>query len=245
MPTPNATPFDPVTPKFRDLAAERIDAVFAIIGATAAQGTPAVSFADAAADPVTLGLRRAFHSALAMRLRMLKAKLRTAVIQHDLLGLGGTNIAARVQRDADRLAAFDRWLGITTSQVMSGIWLEAAVTRAWIAGRENAASEVGAAVYAPRPASATGSARTELASLTGAMAYVVLWSAENAVVAHMTPSQAWKKISAAFDSATKDKAVAFANRTITATHLRAKAETYRQGGAKIPDRLAGKATKPG
>ena len=98
---------------------------------------------------------------------------------------------------------------------MSGIWLEAAVTRAWIAGRENATSEVGAAVYAPTPASATASARTELASLTGAMACVVLWSAESAVVAHMTPSQAWKKISAAFDSATKDKAVAFANRTIT------------------------------
>ena len=230
MPTPNATLFDPVKPNFRDLTAERIDTVFAIIGATAAQGTAAVSLADA--DPATLGLRRAFHSALAMRLRMLKTKLRTAVIQHDLLGLGGTNIAARVQRDADRLAAFNRWLGITTSQVMSGIWLEAAVTRAWIAGRENATSEVGAAVYAPTPASA----RTELASLTGAMAYVVLWSAESAVVAHMTPSQAWKKISAAFDSATKDKAVAFANRTITVTHLRAKAETYRQGGAKIPVR---------
>ena len=162
MPTPNATLFDPVTPNFRDLAAERIDAVFAIIGATAAQGTAAVSLADA--DPATLGLRRAFHSALAMRLRMLKTKLRTAVIQHDLLGLGGTNIAAMVQRDADRLAAFNRWLGITTSQVMSGIWLEAAVTRAWIAGRENATSEVGAAVYAPTPASATASARTELAS---------------------------------------------------------------------------------
>ena len=117
MPTPNATPFDPVTPKFRDLAAERIDTVFAIIGATAAQGTAAVSLADA--DPATLGLRRAFHSALAMRLRMLKTKLRTAVIQDDLLGLGGTNIAAMVQRDADRLAAFNRWLGITTSQVMS------------------------------------------------------------------------------------------------------------------------------
>jgi hypothetical protein len=50
-----------------------------------------------------------------------------------------------VQRDADRLAAFNRWLGITTGQVMSGIWLEAAVTRAWITGRENATSEVGAA----------------------------------------------------------------------------------------------------
>ena len=171
MPTPNATPFDPVTPKFRDLAAERIDTVFAIIGATAAQGTAAVSLADA--DPATLGLRRAFHSALAMRLRMLKTKLRTAVIQHDLLGLGGTNIAAMVQRDADRLAAFNRWLGITTSQVMSGIWLEAAVTRAWIAGRENATSEVGAAVYAPTPASATGSARTELASLTGAVPILI------------------------------------------------------------------------
>jgi hypothetical protein len=105
----NATPFDPVKPNFRDLTAERIDTVFAIIGGTAAQGTAAVSFADAGADP--LGLRRAFHSALAMRLRMLKAKLRMAVIQHDLLGLGGTNIAARVQRDADRLAAFDRWVG--------------------------------------------------------------------------------------------------------------------------------------
>ena len=86
MPTPNATLFDPVKPNFRDLTAERIGTVFAIIGATAAQGTAAVSFADAGADPATLGLRRAFHSALAMRLRMLKAKLRMAVIQHDLLG---------------------------------------------------------------------------------------------------------------------------------------------------------------
>ena len=85
MPTPNTTLFDPVKPNFRDLTAERIDTVFAIIGATAAQGTAAVSLADA--DPATLGLRRAFHSALAMRLRMLKAKLRMAVIQHDLLGL--------------------------------------------------------------------------------------------------------------------------------------------------------------
>ena len=140
-PTPLLAPLV-LPPNFRDVTAERIGTVFAIIGATAAQGTAAVSFADAGADPATLGLRRAFHSALAMRLRMLKAKLRMAVIQHDLLGLGGTNIAAMVQRDADRLAAFDRWLGITTSQVMSGIWLEAAVTRAWIAGRENATSTV-------------------------------------------------------------------------------------------------------
>ena len=47
MPTPNATPFDPVTPNFRDVTAERIGTVFAIIGATAAQGTAAVSLADA------------------------------------------------------------------------------------------------------------------------------------------------------------------------------------------------------
>jgi DNA-directed RNA polymerase specialized sigma24 family protein len=87
------------------VTAERIGTVFAIIGATAAQGTAAVSFADAAADPATLGLRRAFHSALAMRLRMLKAKLRMAVMQHDLLGLGGTNIAAMVQRDGRLLRA--------------------------------------------------------------------------------------------------------------------------------------------
>jgi hypothetical protein len=163
-------------PNFRDVTAQRIDTVFAIIGATAAQGTAAVS-SDAAADAATLSLRRAFHSALATRLRMLKAKLRMAVIQHDLLGLGGTNIPPMLQRDADRLAAFNRWLGITTSQVMSGIWLEAAVTRAWIAGRENATSEVGTAVYAPTPASATAGARTDLASLTGAMACVVLWIA--------------------------------------------------------------------
>ena len=100
-PTPLLAPLV-LPPNFRDVTAERIGTVFAIIGATAAQGTAAVSLADA--DPATLGLRRAFHSALAMRLRMLKAKLRMAVSQHDLFGLGGTNIAAMVQRDADRLA---------------------------------------------------------------------------------------------------------------------------------------------
>ena len=68
-------------------------------------------FADAARrrDPTnTLGLRKAFRATAKLRLRQIRAQLRTAIVDHDLLGLNRDPFG--FQPPEARLAALTYWL---------------------------------------------------------------------------------------------------------------------------------------
>jgi ADP-Ribosyltransferase in polyvalent proteins/ParB-like nuclease domain len=201
---------------------------------TGADGTgPFVSDAPLrSVDPTnTLKLRKALHASLTMRLRQLKAQMRAAVIGYDILGLGH-NLAMKVNAQDAKLAAWSQWLDTTMAQAMSGEWLEAKLSRAWVMGREMAQGEVGGPVYAPLPVDVELAARIELGSLESALRVQAARAAASAIKTRLTTARAWANISAAFDTATANRAIAFASTIVVATHIHAKVAVYRQAGIR-------------
>ena len=189
-------------------------------------------FVDArsSTDPTgTLKIRRGLHSALDMRLRQLKARLRAAVIDIDILGLGANMAAMGMAGDA-RLASFTKLLETMTAQALAGDWLAAKIARTWVEAREMAGREAGRAVSSPMPGNAVTEAQVELGALEDALALLATRAAAGAIHTQLRPARAWANIAAAFDSAVDNRAVAFANSVIVATHLHSKVAAYRQAG---------------
>jgi hypothetical protein len=70
--------------------------------------------------PAELKRCRAVHNALSLRLRLLKARLRTLVVDGDVLGLGCTNVTSLLMKDDDKIRAFEHCIRLYVSQVFSG-----------------------------------------------------------------------------------------------------------------------------
>src|SRR4029077_2552905 len=86
-------------------------------------------------DPTgTAKLRAAFRAAGRMQLRMLRAQLRTVIIDHDLLGLVGTNVGVMAVAPEVRLAAFNHWLTSAANKYLHRDWAQPYVERAWQTG---------------------------------------------------------------------------------------------------------------
>jgi hypothetical protein len=218
-------------PNARDVTAERSGTIMGFVGAQFVQKAATATFiADAAADPTTFRFRRALHDSVTMTLRQLRARIRTLVLDDDMLGLGGKNITAMAQRQDDRMAAFTRCLITMVAQAFDGVWLELHVTKTWVAAR----NEVGASREdAPTPPDATTNANDELhGMLLGALGVETVIAARQAVETHMTAAAAWRKIGAAYDKATKNRARAFADTVVARTYQRATEEAHRQLAAQ-------------
>jgi hypothetical protein len=100
-----------------------------------------VTDATRSRDPTGTGrLRAAFRKAAQQRLRRLRAQLRIAVVEHDVLGLSGTTLNA-FQPQALRLQAFDDWLYAMAAQALAGNWAQPFIEQAWHAGSEAALRE--------------------------------------------------------------------------------------------------------
>jgi hypothetical protein len=67
---------------------------------------------------------RAVHNSLTLRLRLLKARLRTVVVDQDILGLGCT---AFMMTDSDRVVAFSHCIKTLVAQVFAGFLKDTAV----------------------------------------------------------------------------------------------------------------------
>jgi hypothetical protein len=153
-------------------------------------------------------LRVCRHLAKGMKLRlqMLKARLRVAVIKDDVLALALTGVCAadgddivaphiRGQRivrqlqmtDADKLATFRNVLKTTIAQTFDG----------W-----------------PSEHSVLSDCAAELERVIAPMADALMVIAASAVKRHQTPTAAWATMAAAFDTATAGKASEFAVRVV-------------------------------
>src|SRR5450759_5021782 len=87
-------------------------------------------------DPTgTAALRRRWRSAAEIRLRQLRAKLRAAVVDNDILGLGGEGMA-QYQPALDRLRALQQWFEQMALGMLGGPWPDPHVDAAWQSGHE-------------------------------------------------------------------------------------------------------------
>jgi len=182
-------------------------------------------------DPTaTLELRRALHAALVVRLRQLRGRLRTAIIETDVLGLGPNLAMHGLHPYAARLASFNALVESFLAQAFKGDWLDAKMARAWVQGREMAQGELGMPIQTFLPEDELTGARTELSSLETALRVQVARAAGGAINSHLSQPRAWLNVAAAFDTATGNRAVVFANTQVVQTHLRSKIAAYREAG---------------
>ena len=91
-------------------------------------------------DPTgTAALRRTWRSVAEIRLRQLRAQLRIAVVEQDLLGLGGG--LAQYTPAHVRLKAMQDWFERTAATTMGGAWSTPYVASAWQSGHAGAMKE--------------------------------------------------------------------------------------------------------
>jgi hypothetical protein len=71
---------------------------------------------------------RAVHRALSVRLQQLKARLRTVIVDQDILGLGSSvNVTSLLMHDDDKIRSFDHCIRLYTAQVFDGFLKDTAV----------------------------------------------------------------------------------------------------------------------
>ena len=101
--------------------------------------------AQRARDPTqTLQLRKSFRATAKLQLRQLRAAMRVAVVDHNLLSY--TTGALAFHPPVVRLEAFTGWLQATGGQILLGNqWARPFIMRAWRAGERKAMRETGEA----------------------------------------------------------------------------------------------------
>jgi hypothetical protein len=96
-------------------------------------------------DPTgTTKIRRVFRADAQMRLRRLRGQMRIAIVEHDVLALGGTEATPIMayHPEATRLAAFHGWMASATAQALAGPWFQQYVDLAVRHGVETARKEM-------------------------------------------------------------------------------------------------------
>jgi 8-oxo-dGTP pyrophosphatase MutT (NUDIX family) len=94
-------------------------------------------------DPTRTGtLRRAFRAAAELRLRKIRALLRIAVVDHDILGLGKEHI--NFAAPAARLSSFNAWFEAMTKLELASGWSYDWIKKAVASGEREARKELDA-----------------------------------------------------------------------------------------------------
>jgi len=197
-------------------------------------------------DPTnTIGLRRAFQAAAQLRLRQLRAAMRVAVVDHDVLALGGSEAVMAYHPTDVRLRAFNAWLDSTARAIFAAHdWLRSWVEKAWASGVRAAAAEVGlpAAPLRRDHEHLVQLARIELDGIIAALVQRVSREAELIVALSNIPrSRAFWRLGMVFDEIGKARVSMLAETITVKAHNAAKLEMYGAIGVEqvgiTPERL--------
>jgi hypothetical protein len=198
-----------------------------------------VSFRDApkrSIDPTgTAALRREFRGDIAMRLRRMRAAMRTAIIDHDVLALGPSGIMA-FHPDDVRLRAFSHWSNATIHGLVAGHWLRVYVQRASRAGVAAAALEVESGVAADHDVverinnALEELATIEMAGIAAAVVQRLSRTAELVVAKKMTKAKAYRCLAQVFDKVACERASMLADTAVVTAFNRAKIAVYQAAG---------------
>ncbi len=190
-------------------------------------------------DPTgTSKLRAAFRAAGKMQLRLLRAQLRTCIIDHDLLGLVGTNVGVMASAPDVKLAAFNHWLTSAANKHLHRDWAQPYVERAWQAGLAAGARDAKTMAH---PHSGQVLQQLLRQELTGIVAAIVQQVGREAARNYSSPHKACRQLSECLDQVGANRIVALTNSMTVAAFNKAKVAVYRQAGftqvGVIPERL--------
>jgi hypothetical protein len=176
-------------------------------------------------DPTgTSNVRRAWGAAARLRLRQVRAALRVAVMETDVLGLTAASAVA-VHSGAVRM---DVWRHIVRNALyrqLSGSWALPFVRRAWAKGETDADSVPGT----------LSSAHIETLlnhELDGIIAAIVAALARMGFRHFTSRAQAWAAIATVFDHEVERRVPALISVLVTTAYNRGKVETYRARGVE-------------
>jgi hypothetical protein len=185
---------------------------------------------DASHDPTgTSRLRGAFRAAGQLQIRQLRAAMRIAVLEHDLLGWSGANISVMAVAPDVRLGAFSHWLTSAAAKYLQNEWAVPYVDKAWLAGTEAAAREVGSD---PLLHQGHGPVPHQLLrqELKGVIAAIVQQVGREAARNYASPYRGWQHLSRVFDKVATNRIIALANTSVVQAYNLAKLEVYRGRG---------------
>lgn len=186
-------------------------------------------------DPTGTGrLRASFRADAKLRLRRLRAQLRIALMEQDMLGLSQGTIMGFHPTDV-RLNALHAWLAYMAGHYLAGSWPDRFIDLAWESGRQVAATEVysGGNVpphYPGSPQHLAQLAKQELEGIIAATVQQVSRAANSVLQQRLKPAPAWRLLSAAFDKVALNRLMALCNVLVIAAFNQAKIETYRAAG---------------
>jgi hypothetical protein len=194
-------------------------------------------------DPTgTSKLRASFRAAAKLRLRQLRAAMRIALMDQDVLGLSQGTIMGFHPTDV-RLNAFHAWLAYMAGYYLIGSWPDKYIDQAWESGRQVAQTEV-----AQQPATQASAdhlaqlAKQELEGIVAATVQQTSRAAASVLTRHLKSAPAWYVLAAAFDKVTLNRLLAMCNVLVITGFNHAKIETYRDAGLSqvgiIPETVA-------
>ena len=191
-----------------------------------------VADAKRSRDPTETGrVRAAFRKAAQQRLWRLRAQLRVAIVDHDVLGLAGATLVAHSPQHL-RLLAFDEWFVATAVNALCGKWAQPFIEQAWLQGSEDALREGVDNGWAATPegGSATLSqlAQQEIRGIVNALVQNVGRVA--AASLHINKRLAYRNLSKTFDKIGKLRLNAMANTLVVKAYNQAKLVTYKHNG---------------
>lgn len=184
-------------------------------------------------DPTgTSSIRLAFQRAIKQRLRMLRTKIRKAVVEYDTLGLQSES-HMRYHAPATRQDAFHNWLAANCARQLGGVWPRNFIEQAWSAG-EMAAQRDTDSMHLSKATSdqLVMLAQQEITGIAATAVQQLSRIAAGAVTVERKPSKVWREMQLTFDKIMVIRMFAMANTMIVRAFNQAKIFNYREAGIK-------------
>ena len=184
---------------------------------------------DAPRDPTqTTMLRKAFRAAAKLQLRQLRAAMRVAVTDHNVLGFGS---AQGAQPTSTRLIAFSSWLDSTGRQYLLGPdWARTYIQRAWRMGARRAAQETTAPIGEDHSDRIIALADIEIEGILNATVQQVSRTAAQIIARGTRRYQALRQLYRTFDKIAQPRLVVMADVLAVKAYNEAKLRTYQEAG---------------
>ena len=171
---------------------------------------------------------------------MFRSAMRQAVVEHDVLGLGGGGLA--MQPPETRLQAFNGWARVAAGRALDGPWLSEWIARAWASGEATGALQ--ARSQAPGEGSGAWAelAKVELDAIAFAVVQVITREAAVALTKRRANKvMVWRRMAKAFNKVGPKRIMALANTFCVACHNRGRLSSYRAAGITKVGVIAGEA----
>ena len=181
-------------------------------------------------DPTgTIGLRRSFRAAGLLRLNQLRAQMRIAIMEHDVLGFAGG--ALSTQPPDVKLRAFAGWLTASANQVLGGPWLSWWVAKAWQSGEQAGLAYTNTPMVSEGSGAVLELARVELEGIISALIQQVTREAARSLVMRKAKRQmVWRRLVKAFDKVGPLRIMALANTITVMAHNRGRGAAFKAAG---------------